>query len=81
MVLSNHLGQRSKTINKSTKSVILLSYTDVENRLIFQKQSSVRKAVANLIPPTDPDVLFQDVSDKWLQPTSSSSSIKWNVQY
>ena len=41
VVLSNHWEQKSKAIvNKSTKLVILLSYTDVKGKLIFQKQSS-----------------------------------------
>ena len=41
MVLSNHREQKSKVIvNNSTKLVILLSYTDVKDRLIFEKQSS-----------------------------------------
>ena len=41
MVFSNHWEQKSKAIvNNSTKSVILLSYTDVKDKLIFQKQSS-----------------------------------------
>ena len=57
MFFSNHWRQRSKTIfNNSTKSVILLSYTDVEDKFDFQKQSLdvfKKKAVVNFIPSTN----------------------------
>ena len=42
MVLSNHREQKSKVIvNNSTKLVILLSYTDVKDRLILRSNHQI----------------------------------------